>query len=269
MELPDGDIVNDKAGCVLEFVAKERFVFTAAMGPGFRPLRGEMPFTAVISDCAPEGDGTRYSASAMDTATPEDARSHREMGFHEGWGAALDQLVARLGPLTPSGGRRGGAPCGPATRRPWRCRPPTTDTSHPHVRPRPSGGQERDAGRIEREQDPRALRPVGAPEQRETELGWLFEHEGVREKPEGLLEEGALRVGVAAEALGSLTSSSTMRVLFAKVDTQPLKVSIPEPAYACLDVGEYCRRAREVRGDQSGCSRASAWARRVAPVWSR
>jgi uncharacterized protein YndB with AHSA1/START domain len=95
MESPDGDIVNDESGCVLDFVPGERFVFTGAMGPGFRPNGGEMPFTAVIS-VSPEGDGCRYAALVMH-ASPEDAQTHREMGFAEGWGAALDQLVALWG----------------------------------------------------------------------------------------------------------------------------------------------------------------------------
>lgn len=95
MESPDGDIVNDESGCVIEFVPGERFVFTGAMGPGFRPNGGEMPFTAVIT-VAPEGDGCRYSALVMH-ATAQDAQSHADMGFHDGWGAALDQLVGIWG----------------------------------------------------------------------------------------------------------------------------------------------------------------------------
>jgi len=91
MASPDGDIVNDNSGCVLEYVEGERFVFTGALGPGYRPQTGEMLFTAVIS-VAPEGDGCRYSALVMH-GTPEEAQSHADMGFHDGWGAALDQLV--------------------------------------------------------------------------------------------------------------------------------------------------------------------------------
>jgi uncharacterized protein YndB with AHSA1/START domain len=91
MESPDGDIVNDTSGCVLEFVPGERFVFTGALGPGFRPQPGEMPFTATIS-VTPEGDGCRYSALVVH-ATPEDAKTHLDMGFTDGWGSALDQLV--------------------------------------------------------------------------------------------------------------------------------------------------------------------------------
>jgi uncharacterized protein YndB with AHSA1/START domain len=95
MESPDGDIVNDNSGCVLDFVPGERFVFTGAMGPGFRPQTDEMVFTAVIS-VSPEGDGCRYRAHVMHAA-PEAAKQHEEMGFVDGWGAALDQLVAIWG----------------------------------------------------------------------------------------------------------------------------------------------------------------------------
>jgi uncharacterized protein YndB with AHSA1/START domain len=40
----------------------------------------------------PDGDGTRYTATAIhgDAAT---RKQHEEMGFGEGWSAALDQLV--------------------------------------------------------------------------------------------------------------------------------------------------------------------------------
>jgi uncharacterized protein YndB with AHSA1/START domain len=95
MESPDGDIVNDESGCVLEVVPNERFTFTGAMGPGFRPQPGEMAFTAVIT-VTPEGAGSRYRAHVMHSSA-EDAKKHEEMGFTDGWGAALDQLVAIWG----------------------------------------------------------------------------------------------------------------------------------------------------------------------------
>jgi uncharacterized protein YndB with AHSA1/START domain len=92
MESPEGERA-DNTGCVLEVVPNERLVWTAAMDPGFRP-KGDLPdlvFTAVIS-MAPEGDGTRYSALVMHNDAAA-AKAHDEMGFHDGWGAALDQLV--------------------------------------------------------------------------------------------------------------------------------------------------------------------------------
>jgi uncharacterized protein YndB with AHSA1/START domain len=49
-------------------------------------------FTAVIS-LEPHGKGTKYRALVMHR-DEADRQKHEKMGFHEGWGAALDQLVA-------------------------------------------------------------------------------------------------------------------------------------------------------------------------------
>lgn len=90
MRSPDGDeMVND--GCYLEVVENRRLVFTDALAPGFRPA-AEPFFTAVVT-MTPEGKGTRYRAMAMH-ADPKARAKHEQMGFAEGWGTALDQLVA-------------------------------------------------------------------------------------------------------------------------------------------------------------------------------
>jgi hypothetical protein len=59
--------------------------------PGYRPQDHYIPFTAIIT-LEPKGKGTRYHVLARhkDEAT---AKQHVEMGFHEGWSKALDQLV--------------------------------------------------------------------------------------------------------------------------------------------------------------------------------
>jgi uncharacterized protein YndB with AHSA1/START domain len=54
-------------------------------------VASDLPFTAVIT-MEPAGSGTRYRAVAVHGSAETRAR-HEEMGFHEGWGAALDQLV--------------------------------------------------------------------------------------------------------------------------------------------------------------------------------
>lgn len=94
MRSPDGD-ENHNIGCYLEVVENERLVFTSALGPAFRPVgeTPEFPFTAVISMEPSGGGGTRYAALAMH-GDPGVAKRHSDLGFHEGWGAALDQLVA-------------------------------------------------------------------------------------------------------------------------------------------------------------------------------
>lgn len=95
MESPEGER-HPHLGCYLEVVEKKRLVWTRALAPGFRPVAGtpDVPyFTAVISIEPGARGGTKYTAVAMH-ATEADAKKHGAMGFEEGWGAALDQLVA-------------------------------------------------------------------------------------------------------------------------------------------------------------------------------
>lgn len=96
MEGPEGQNFSS-AGCYLEIVPNERLVWTGALGPGFRP-RGaaseEFLFTAVI-EMQRRGAGTRYVATAIHPDVGTRAK-HAAMGFHEGWGKALDQLVAMV-----------------------------------------------------------------------------------------------------------------------------------------------------------------------------
>jgi uncharacterized protein YndB with AHSA1/START domain len=94
MRSPDGD-EHENVGCYLDIIENERLVWTTILGPGFRPsgLPTEHPaFTAVIS-LEPSGRGTKYSALAMH-GNASACKRHAEMGFHDGWGTALDQLVA-------------------------------------------------------------------------------------------------------------------------------------------------------------------------------
>ena len=97
MRSPEGQD-QPNVGCVLEVVDGRKFVWTNAMAPGYRPRAAaeETPvpflFTAVITMEA-EGGGTRYRAVAIH-ADPASSERHAEMGFHDGWGAAFDQLVA-------------------------------------------------------------------------------------------------------------------------------------------------------------------------------
>lgn len=98
MRGPDGE-EGGGTGCYLEVVPHERLVWTGALGPGFRPNPKEdmpidMTFTAIIS-LEPTATGTRYTAALMH-ADAAGARQHEEMGFFDGWGAALDQLVEHV-----------------------------------------------------------------------------------------------------------------------------------------------------------------------------
>lgn len=87
---PEGERVPNE-GCYLEVVPERRLVFTDTLTAGFRPA-AEPFFTGIVS-LAPEGTGTRYVAVARH-GDPDKKIQHEQMGFHEGWGKALDQLVA-------------------------------------------------------------------------------------------------------------------------------------------------------------------------------
>src|SRR5215217_5841216 len=90
MESPEGQQFPN-SGCILEVVPGRKLVFTDALKAGFRP--SENPFMTAVVEIIPEGNGTRYRATAMHK-DEETKKKHEEMGFHEGWGAALDQMVA-------------------------------------------------------------------------------------------------------------------------------------------------------------------------------
>ena len=97
MRSPEGEEF-DSAGCFLEVVPKEKLVWTSALGPAFRPLtvdlEKDLPFTGIIL-IEPDGNGTRYTAIAVHGERGLRER-HDAMGFHAGWGTALDQLVAHM-----------------------------------------------------------------------------------------------------------------------------------------------------------------------------
>jgi uncharacterized protein YndB with AHSA1/START domain len=60
------------------------------MAPGFHP-RAEGFMTGVYM-LEPTEAGTKLTARALH-ANPENRDKHAEMGFHEGWGTAADQLA--------------------------------------------------------------------------------------------------------------------------------------------------------------------------------
>jgi uncharacterized protein YndB with AHSA1/START domain len=98
MQSPEGVNMPETPGCVLEVVENEKLVWTSALGPGYRPLMlpetegcDSLYFTAVIT-MESHGSGTKYTALVIHGDEASQKR-HAEMGFHEGWGAALDQLV--------------------------------------------------------------------------------------------------------------------------------------------------------------------------------
>jgi uncharacterized protein YndB with AHSA1/START domain len=90
MRSPEGEVMPASPGCYLEVVENRKLVFTDALGPGYRP-KAEAFMTAMIL-LEPEGAGTRNTAIAKH-AGAGGKQQHEEMGFLQGWGTALDQLV--------------------------------------------------------------------------------------------------------------------------------------------------------------------------------
>ncbi|CAN5147162.1 SRPBCC family protein [soil metagenome] len=93
MESPEGERMTN-GGSILEVVTNQRLVWTSALLPGFRPAPARTGFPHITAAILlkPEGRGTRYTAVVMH---PDEAgrTMHEGMGFHDGWGTALDQLV--------------------------------------------------------------------------------------------------------------------------------------------------------------------------------
>jgi uncharacterized protein YndB with AHSA1/START domain len=93
MRSPEGQEFPN-VGCYLEVIENEKLVWTAALKPGYRPQNpasGVPVFTVVIL-LKRHGAGTKYTAIALH-GDAGGAKKHASMGFHDGWGKALDQLV--------------------------------------------------------------------------------------------------------------------------------------------------------------------------------
>ncbi len=103
MQSPEGQRFPH-TGCYLEVVENAKLTWTTALEPGFRPARqpeatpghecAEFHFTATVS-FEKYGKGTKYTAIAMH-ADNSTRLKHEQMGFEEGWGKALEQLVAMV-----------------------------------------------------------------------------------------------------------------------------------------------------------------------------
>jgi uncharacterized protein YndB with AHSA1/START domain len=89
MRSPEGQEFPN-LGCFLEVVPEERMVWTDALLPGYRP--SEKPFFTAFLLLANEGKGTRYKAIAIHR-DEAGRKQHEEMGFEQGWGTVLNQLI--------------------------------------------------------------------------------------------------------------------------------------------------------------------------------
>jgi len=98
MKGPNGEKMPGE-GCFLEIVKNKKLVWTNALLPDFRPAANVVScsdffFTATIL-LKTQGKKTKYTAIVRHKDV-EGRKKHEELGFHEGWGAALDQLVSLI-----------------------------------------------------------------------------------------------------------------------------------------------------------------------------
>lgn len=89
-----GDWQPHVEGSFLEAIPNERLTFTTVLREGWQPIEPWLAITAILSFEAKDG-GTLYTSRVLHR-NPEESRKHEEMGFYEGWGAALGQLAALL-----------------------------------------------------------------------------------------------------------------------------------------------------------------------------
>lgn len=90
MRGPKGEEIDEGPGCILVAVPGKVLAFTDMLGPGFHPKAGG--FMTGVYTLEPTETGTTLTAMALhsDRATRD---QHAEMGFHDGWSAALAQLA--------------------------------------------------------------------------------------------------------------------------------------------------------------------------------
>lgn len=87
----EGHVIENR-GVYLEVIPNEKLVFTDSYTVGWKPAAE--PFMTAIVTFQDAGPGrTTYRAVARHR-TPEAARQHAEMGFHDGWGMVATQLEA-------------------------------------------------------------------------------------------------------------------------------------------------------------------------------
>jgi uncharacterized protein YndB with AHSA1/START domain len=96
MKSPEGEEFP-MVGCYLEIIENEKLVWTNALAPGFRPASPgpHGPCMTAVITLEAEGQSTRYRAIALHKSQA-DQQAHEAMHFQEGWGKALDQLVAAV-----------------------------------------------------------------------------------------------------------------------------------------------------------------------------
>lgn len=92
---PEGDQFPN-AGCYLEVMENERLVWTSVLQAGYRPVTApengpDLGFSAAIL-FEPNGESTNYKVIVIHP-DKESSKKHEDMGFYDGWGTCLDQML--------------------------------------------------------------------------------------------------------------------------------------------------------------------------------
>jgi uncharacterized protein YndB with AHSA1/START domain len=94
MQSPEGqNFLN--VGCYLEVVENQKLVWTVALKPGYRPAVEDDFHMSLVLLLEKTAKGTKYTAIALHKDA-EGRKKHEAMGFQDGWGKALDQLVSYM-----------------------------------------------------------------------------------------------------------------------------------------------------------------------------
>ncbi len=98
MQSPEGENMPDNTGTFLMVEPQQRLVWTNALGPGFRPKPQPKDenlgffFVVDLRLTLLNNGKTSYSAHVMHQ-DESSRKAHEDMGFQQGWGIALDQLI--------------------------------------------------------------------------------------------------------------------------------------------------------------------------------
>lgn len=98
MEGPNGESISGE-GCILHYVDGRKLIWTNTMRRDYVPNilnneKGDFGFTTHL-DFVPKDMGAIYKATVYHQDQMS-MKQHEDMGFYQGWNAALDQLIELL-----------------------------------------------------------------------------------------------------------------------------------------------------------------------------
>ena len=90
MQGPNGEDIPGE-GCILRVEENKNLAWTDCLLPGFRPA--SEPFMTAVLTVEDLGNGNSQYTATVYHKDEAGKKKHEEMGFFDGWGTALSQLV--------------------------------------------------------------------------------------------------------------------------------------------------------------------------------